>query len=341
MTGLSENIDAIDAVTALQAPTENELDIKLEADKLAQRFAATGDEVLAAQGQRQSLTLDDARERTKQILDTHSNDPNFSVGSLERLKAFLDNSALFENPEKYMRQIEEAKIEILLLTSNGPYPEVCAVVDPYDDPDMPCGTIRAWLIGLGFVIIIASVNQLFSLHQPTISLEATVVQFFAYPAGKAAERFLPDVGVTLFGTQHSLNPGPLNRKEHMMISIMVSVGKTLPSSRYIIFTQWLDKYFGQPYAKSFGYQILLALSTALSAMFIYFWFSDYIFNALSLFNWLSWIAPNNFNLTAITSIKKGLGFKPLPTFDWNIVTHVADPLIVPLKRDSKHLPSAF
>ncbi|KAL3432941.1 OPT oligopeptide transporter protein-domain-containing protein [Aspergillus tetrazonus] len=368
MAGLSEKIEAIDAATAVQAPPENELDIELEADKLAQRFAATADEVLAAQGQTQSLTLDDARERKKQILDTHSNDPNFFVGSLERLEAFLDNSALFENPEKHKQEIDEAKIEVLLLTSNSPYPEVRAVVDPYDDPDMPCGTIRAWVIGLGFVIIIAFVNQLFT-----------------------AERFLPDVGVTLFGTRHSLNPGPFNKKEHMVISIMASVGRTLPSSRYIIFTQWLDKYFGRPYAKSFGYQILLALSTdlmgfglaglcrrflvypsfclwpkslvttalnsslhneqnhsvpgplrsifsisrfrffllAFSAMFIYFWFPDYIFSALSLFNWLAWIAPNNFNLTAITGIKKGLGFNPLPTFDWNIVMHVADPLIVP------------
>ncbi|KAL4745887.1 hypothetical protein BDW72DRAFT_210933 [Aspergillus terricola var. indicus] len=391
MAGLSEKIDTIDAVTVVQAPPENELDIKLEADKLAQRFAATVDEMLAAQGQTKSLSLDDARERAKQILDTHSHDPNFSVGSLERLEAFLNNGALFQSPEKHTRQIEEAKIEIILLTSNSPYPEVRAVVDPYDDPNMPCGTIRAWVIGLGFVILIAFVNQLFSVRQPTISLEATVVQFLAYPVGKAAERFLPDVGMTLFGTRHSLNPGPFNKKEHMVISIMASVGKTLPSSRYIIFTQWLDKYFGQPYAKSFGYQILLALSTdlmgfglaglcrrflvypsfclwpkslvtialnsslhseqnhsvpgplrsifsisrfrffllAFSAMFVYFWFPDYIFSALSLFNWLAWIAPENFNLTAITGIKNGLGFNPLPTFDWNVVTHVADPLIVP------------
>lgn len=32
---------------------------------------------------------------------------------------------------------------------------------------------------------------------------------------------------------------------------------------YPVFTQWLDIYFGQPYAKSFLYQILLALSTNL------------------------------------------------------------------------------
>lgn len=68
---------------------------------------------------------------------------------------------------------------------------------------------------------------------------------------------------------------------------------------------------------------------AFAAMFVWFWFPDYIFTALSIFNWIAWIAPNNYHLTAITGIKKGLGFNPLPTFDWNIVTHSLDPLVIP------------
>ena len=167
-----------------------------------------------------------------------------------------------------------------------------------------------------------------------------------------------------------------------------------------VFTQWLDRYFGQDYAKSFGYQILLALSTnlmgyglagltrrflvypsfciwprslvtialnqalhneenhavagpignriwnisryrfflaAFAAMFVYFWFPDYIFTALSLFNWIAWIQPNSFNLTAITGLKKGLGFNPLTTFDWNIVTQQFDPLIVPFNVTANYV----
>lgn len=68
---------------------------------------------------------------------------------------------------------------------------------------------------------------------------------------------------------------------------------------------------------------------ALGSMFVWFWFPNYIFSALSLFNWIAWIAPSNFTLTAITGIKKGLGLNPFPTFDWNIVTHNIDPLVVP------------
>lgn len=84
-----------------------------------------------------------------------------------------------------------------------------------------------------------------------------------------------------------------------------------------------------PFRQIFNISRFRLFMVAFCSMFVYFWFPDYIFSALSLFNWLAWIAPNNYNLTAITGINKGLGFNPMPTFDWNIVTHVVDPLIVP------------
>ncbi|KAJ7101240.1 OPT-domain-containing protein [Mycena belliarum] len=65
------------------------------------------------------------------------------------------------------------------------------------------------------------------------------------------------------------------------------------------------------------------------SMFVYFWFPDFIFQALSYFNWITWIAPNNVNLAAITGSVSGLGFNPLPTFDWNQFTPIVDPLVYP------------
>lgn len=51
--------------------------------------------------------------------------------------------------------------------------------------------------------------------------------------------------------------------------------------------------------------------------FLYFWIPTYLFNALSIFSWMNWIKPNNFNLSAITGFNSGLGLNPIPTFDWN------------------------
>ncbi|KAG2734613.1 hypothetical protein G9P44_002619 [Scheffersomyces stipitis] len=53
--------------------------------------------------------------------------------------------------------------------------------------------------------------------------------------------------------------------------------------------------------------------------FFYFWLPNYLFAALSTFNWMTWIKPNNFNLAMITGSNVGLGFNPIPTFDWNII----------------------
>jgi hypothetical protein len=53
------------------------------------------------------------------------------------------------------------------------------------------------------------------------------------------------------------------------------------------------------------------------AMFIYFWFPGYIVQAMSYFNWMTWIAPDNVNLAAVTGSVGGLGLNPFPTWDWN------------------------
>lgn len=99
------------------------------------------------------------------------------------------------------------KLEAAMITNNSPYAEVRAVVSNRDDPTMPCSTIRAWVIGIFFAGALGFINQFFDPRQPAIYLQANVAQLLAYPCGKFFENFLPDWGVTLFGTRHSLNPG--------------------------------------------------------------------------------------------------------------------------------------
>ena len=66
-----------------------------------------------------------------------------------------------------------------------------------------------------------------------------------------------------------------------------------------------------------------------TAMFIYFWFPNYILQGMSYFNWITWIAPGNAKLAAVAGSVTGLGLNPLSTFDWNQFVVVADPLINP------------
>ncbi|ODV66347.1 OPT-domain-containing protein [Hyphopichia burtonii NRRL Y-1933] len=48
---------------------------------------------------------------------------------------------------------------------------------------------------------------------------------------------------------------------------------------------------------------------------------DYLFQALSSFNWMTWIKPDNFNLASITGSESGLGLNPIPSFDWNVINY--------------------
>ncbi|KAK9335533.1 OPT oligopeptide transporter protein-domain-containing protein [Lipomyces starkeyi] len=61
---------------------------------------------------------------------------------------------------------------------------------------------------------------------------------------------------------------------------------------------------------------------------VYFFIPDYLFTALSTFNWMTWIAPKNKHLAFITGSNIGLGFNPITTFDWSVVNQ-SSPLVVP------------
>jgi hypothetical protein len=65
------------------------------------------------------------------------------------------------------------------------------------------------------------------------------------------------------------------------------------------------------------------------AMFVYYWFPGYIIQAMSCFNWITWIAPDNVNWAAVTGSLGGLGLNPFPTWDWNQLTAFVDPLVDP------------
>lgn len=48
----------------------------------------------------------------------------------------------------------------------------------------------------------------FNSRFPSITLGGAVIQILLFPCAKVLEFALPDWGVTVFGTRHSLNPGP-------------------------------------------------------------------------------------------------------------------------------------
>ncbi|KAG8904834.1 hypothetical protein FRB99_001090 [Tulasnella sp. 403] len=138
---------------------------------------------------------------------------------------------------------------------DSPYPEVRAAVANTDDPSMPVSTIRAWVIGLAWAILIPGLNQFFFFRYPSVIIGPLVAQLLSYPLGRAAAAIVPDISI--FGA--SLNPGPFTIKEHVLITVMASVGSVSSYATDIVAVQRV--FYNQRW--SFGYQWLIVMATQL------------------------------------------------------------------------------
>lgn len=104
---------------------------------------------------------------------------------------------------------------------NSPYEEVRAIVRNYDE-EIPCSTVRAWVLGILLVFVGASLNTIFSLRQPAISISPLIAQLVSFVLGTTWAKIMPSRVFTTFGRKWTLNPGPFNVKEHTLIIVMVS-----------------------------------------------------------------------------------------------------------------------
>lgn len=51
---------------------------------------------------------------------------------------------------------------------------------------------------------------------------------------------------------------------------------------------------------------------------VYYWIPNQFFVGLRLFNWMTWISPNNFHLATVTGSYGGMGFNPFSSWDLNV-----------------------
>ena len=79
-----------------------------------------------------------------------------------------------------------------------------------------------------------------------------------FPCGKLMEKALPDWGVVVAGTRHSLNPGPWTFKEQMFATITYNMAIYTTNSYGMILVQRSPVYYGLDFV-DFGYQLTLTL----------------------------------------------------------------------------------
>ncbi|KAF8577798.1 OPT oligopeptide transporter [Ramaria rubella] len=155
--------------------------------------------------------------------------------------------AFFDDPN-----LDKDRVE---LENDSPYPEVRSAVANTDDETMPVNTLRAWIIGIIWAILIPGLNQFFFFRFPSVTVTGLVAQLLSYPVGRLLASTLP--AWKIFGM--SLNPGPFNVKEHVLITIMAGVGYQSAYATDIIAVQRV--YYNQVF--NFSYQWFLVMSTQL------------------------------------------------------------------------------
>lgn len=106
-----------------------------------------------------------------------------------------------------------------------PIPQVDVTVPKTDNPSLPLLTFRMWVLGIASCVILSFVNQFFWYRTQPLTITSISAQIAVVPLGHLMARTLPK---RLFfeGTrfQFSLNPGPFNVKEHVLITIFANSG---------------------------------------------------------------------------------------------------------------------
>ena len=147
---------------------------------------------------------------------------------------------------------------------DSPYAEVRASVSNMDDPEMPTLTFRMWFLGLTLVLMGSCLNTFFNFRYPAPFLTSSVVLLVAYPLGKGLAYVLPiRVWVLpriLGGATFTLNPGPFNVKEHVLIYMMANIAITPAYVMNAIVVAEL--YYGLDFGP--GFEIMLILATTLT-----------------------------------------------------------------------------
>ncbi|EON98785.1 putative small oligopeptide opt family protein [Phaeoacremonium minimum UCRPA7] len=78
-----------------------------------------------------------------------------------------------------------------------------------------------------------------------------------------------------------------------------------------------------------------------SGAFVWYWFPGWIFQGLSVFTWVCWVAPDNVIVNQIFGGASGYGLLPI-TFDWTIITgYIGSPLIPPFHAIANIIGGVF
>ncbi|PLW21798.1 hypothetical protein PCANC_02927 [Puccinia coronata f. sp. avenae] len=146
--------------------------------------------------------------------------------------------------------------------SRSPPPNsiVANVVSLEDDSKATTLSFRVFLLGSFLGCTGAAVGQIFFFKSNGVGFNIFLIILVSYPMGKALERLLPDITISLSKRwSFRLNPGPFTLKEHLLIGVLASGASGSSYAGDIVAVQ--DLYYHRDIGHVGG--LLLVLSTQL------------------------------------------------------------------------------
>ncbi|XP_031279255.1 oligopeptide transporter 2-like [Pistacia vera] len=109
----------------------------------------------------------------------------------------------------------------------SPIEEVRLTVSNVDDPTLPVFTFRMWLLGVVSCVLLSFLNTFFAYRTQPLIISMISVQVASLPIGRFMAKVLPEKKFRIpgfGGREWTLNPGPFNMKEHVLISVFANAG---------------------------------------------------------------------------------------------------------------------
>lgn len=98
------------------------------------------------------------------------------------------------------------------------------MVPETDDPTLPVMTFRSWVLGLASCCLLIFLNTFFTYRSQPLAISAILMQIAVLPIGRFMASTLPNRDFHFLRWKFSLNPGPFNMKEHVIITIFANCG---------------------------------------------------------------------------------------------------------------------
>ncbi|KAI3699359.1 hypothetical protein L2E82_43615 [Cichorium intybus] len=118
---------------------------------------------------------------------------------------------------------------------SSPIEQVALTVPVTDDPSLPVVTFRMWTLGTVACVLLSFLNQFFWYRREPLSITSISAQIVVVPLGHLMAATITDK-IFFQGKRYefTLNPGPFNVKEHVLITIFANSGAGNPYAIHIV-----------------------------------------------------------------------------------------------------------